>query len=229
MVVMDNVSRPLIALLLGSVAFFALWMIALKPSPSGSGSSGSRGSSAYQSAIAKAHGAVATSNGASVAHGGTVAGGSRPPSTPAAQATRPAAPAATPAATTHGASKLTTRAAPATTPRAAAATPKQRRHAVEAALRTNKVLALLFYNGAAADDRAVRKELAAVPVHKGHVVTFAVPLSELAQYTVVTNQVPVTSSPTLVLIDRTQHATTIVGFADRFEIAQRVQDALGAR
>jgi hypothetical protein len=228
MVVMDNVSRPLIALLLGSVAFFALWMIALKPSPSGSGSSGSGGSSAYQSAIAKAHGAVATSNGASVAHGGTVAGGPRPPSKPAAQAASPGA-AATPAATTHGASKLTTRPAPVTTPHAAAATPKQRRHAVEAALRTNKVLALLFYNGAAADDRAVRKELAAVPAHKAHVVTFAVPLSELAQYTVVTNQVPVTSSPTLVLIDRTQHATTIVGFADRFEIAQRVQDALGAR
>jgi hypothetical protein len=32
MVVMDSVSRPLIALLLGTVAFFALWLVALKPS-----------------------------------------------------------------------------------------------------------------------------------------------------------------------------------------------------
>ena len=57
----------------------------------------------------------------------------------------------------------------------------------------------------------------------------AVPLIELSQYAVVTTQVPVSSSPTLVLIDRTQHASTIVGFADRFEIAQRVDDALAAK
>jgi hypothetical protein len=227
MVVMDNVSRPLIALLVGSVAFFAVWMVALKPSGSGSSSSG--GSSAYQSAIAKAHAAVATSNGASAAHGGTVAGAPRTASTPAGQTSTPAGSTQTPAVTTHGATKLAIRPAPAATSHAAPATPAQRRNAVEGALRTNKVLALLFYNGAAADDRAIRKELASVPTHKAHVVKFAVPLSELAQYTVVTNQVPVSSSPTLVLIDRVQHATTIVGFADRFEIAQRVDDALTVR
>jgi hypothetical protein len=43
---------------------------------------------------------------------------------------------------------------------------------------------------------------------------------------VVTNQVPVNESPTLVLIDAQRHASTIVGFADRFEIAHRVADAL---
>ena len=234
MVVMDNLSRPLIALLVGSVAFFAVWMVALKPSGSGSSSSG--GSSAYQSAIAKAHAAVATSNAASAAHGGTVAGGAHTASTPAGQASTPSASGATaagsagtPALTRHGATKLTTRPAPATPRHLALATPAQRLNALEGALRTNKVLALLFYNGAAADDLAVRKELASVPTHKAHVLKFAVPLSELAQYTVVTNQVPVSSSPTLVLIDRMQHATTIVGFADRFEIAQRVDDALTVR
>ena len=34
---MDSVSRPLIALLLGTVAVFALWLVALKPSSSGGG------------------------------------------------------------------------------------------------------------------------------------------------------------------------------------------------
>ena len=34
------------------------------------------------------------------------------------------------------------------------------------------------------------------------------------------------SSPTLVLIDRARQATTIVGFTDRYEIAQRVADTL---
>src|SRR2546423_11112448 len=107
MVVMDNVSRPLIALLVGSVAFFAVWMIALKPSGSGSSSSG--GSSAYQSAIAKAHAAVATSNGASAAHGGTVAAGAHTASPPPRQTGTPAGAAPDPTVTTHSATQLTTR------------------------------------------------------------------------------------------------------------------------
>jgi hypothetical protein len=131
----------------------------------------------------------------------------------------------TPATTAHAAAKPRTHATPPVAHQLPA-TPVARIALVERALRSKKVLALLFYNGAAADDRAVKQELASVPAHKGHVVKLAVPLSELAQYTVVTNQVPVSSSPTLVLIDRTQHASTIVGFADRFEISQRVDDVL---
>ena len=104
-----------------------------------------------------------------------------------------------------------------------------RLNSVERALRARKVIALLFYNPAAADDRAVRLELAAVAAPGPQVLRLAVPLSELARYTVVTSQVPVEGSPTLVVIDRARQATTIVGFADRFEIAQRVSDALAAK
>ena len=91
------------------------------------------------------------------------------------------------------------------------------------------MLALLFYNPTAADDQAVRHELGSVPVHSGRVVKLAVPLGELSRYTVVTNQVPVNQSPTLVLIDPAKQASTIVGFADQFEIAQRVLDALAVK
>ena len=97
------------------------------------------------------------------------------------------------------------------------------------ALRSGKVLALLFYNGAAADDRAIKSELAAVPGHGRRVFKLAVPISELARYTVVTNQVQISSSPTLVIINRRHQAMTITGFADRFEIAQRIADALAVR
>jgi hypothetical protein len=97
---------------------------------------------------------------------------------------------------------------------------------VARALAVGKVLALLFYNPAATDDRAVRQELAAVPAHAGRVLKLALPLSQLASYSTVTQQVPVTVSPTLVLVDHQRQASTIVGFADRFEIAQRVADAL---
>jgi hypothetical protein len=85
---------------------------------------------------------------------------------------------------------------------------------------------MLFYNPAAADDQAVRRELAAVPTKGGRVVKLAVPLADLASYSVVANQIAVNQSPTLVLVDSTHRATTIVGFADRFEIVQRVTDAL---
>jgi hypothetical protein len=217
MSLMDNVSRPLIALLVGTVAFFALWMVALKPSSS---KSGAAQSSAYQSAIAKAHQAVATSAASSVAHGGTVV------STPSTAAT------ATPVTTTPTSSPTSAPHAQ-TQPKATAAASsssatQHRVDTVSRALLAKRVVALLFYNPAATDDRAVKHELATVPSHRRKVVKLAVPISELARYPVVTTQVQVNESPTLVLIDGHGQAMTIVGFADRFEIAQRVLDALAA-
>jgi hypothetical protein len=47
-----------------------------------------------------------------------------------------------------------------------------------------------------------------------------------AGYPVVTNQVTIQGSPTLVIIDSSRQAFTLVGFADRFEIAHRIEDAL---
>ncbi len=88
------------------------------------------------------------------------------------------------------------------------------------------MIALLFYNPAATDDQAVKSELATVPTYGGQVVKLAVPVSELARYTIVTNQVAINESPTLVLIDANHQASTIVGFTDTFEIDQRVADAL---
>jgi hypothetical protein len=202
---MDNVSRPLIALLVGSVAFLALWLVALKPSSSSTtGNSGGLGR--YQSAINKAHQAAATSNAASAAEGGTVA----TTTTSTGAAARPQTAPRTPVS--HRVKVHVTPNTPA---------------AVAHALATHKVVALLFYNPAATDDKAIKQELATVPTRAGKVVKMSVQVSRLAKYSLVTNQVPVQVSPTLVLIDKARQASTIVGFADRFEIAQRVADALG--
>ena len=185
---MTNVSRPLLVLLVGVIAFFGVWTVALKPKPSSN-------------------------------------------STPSPAATAPAATA--PAATAPAATAPTAaaRAAPSEKPpiqRPALAAPR-RLDIVDAALDAHKVVALLFYNPLAADDRALKQELAAVPVHGRQVVKLAVPLNELARYPVVSYHVPVTESPTLVQIDRREQASEIVGFADRFEIAGRVADALAAK
>jgi hypothetical protein len=207
---MDNVSRPLIALLVGTVAFFAVWLVALKPSSSSTSGTGTNSLGQYQSAINKAKQAVVTSSAASVAHGGTIA--TAPSPAPAAPKQTTAAPATSP------------------TPTAAISPAATRRlTVVDRALAQHKVIALLFYNAAGADDVAVKQELAAVPTHGGRVVKLTAPLSELARYTVITSQVPVNISPTLVLVDPAHAATTIAGFADSFEIAQRVSDALAVR
>lgn len=204
MAVMGNVSRPLIGVLVATVAFFAVWTVALRPSPPTSGA-GSNGLGAYPSAIRNAQHAVAVANAASAAHGGAIV--TSPRSTPPpAIATRPA---------------LGVRRGPAAT--------RQRLDLVSRGLAAGRVLALLFYNPAAADDRAVRQELARIPPHGSRVVKLAVPLDELARYAAITSQVPVNQSPTLVLIDGDQQAATIVGFTDRFEIAQRVADALAVK
>jgi hypothetical protein len=238
---MGHVSRPLIGLLVATVAFFAVWTLALKPSSSGSGGSGSSGAGSSQSAIDKAHQAVTTANKASVAHGATVVTSTphpaaTTPTTPAATTPAPTTPAATtPAATTPAASSPTKAASGPTTSTkpssgspttAAQGTAKDRSAAVTQALRAHKVVAMLFFNPLGSDDRAVKRELSTIPVHGGKVVKLAVPLRELSRYEIVTSQVPIESSPTLVLIDRSHQASTIIGYASRFEIAYRVDDAL---
>ena len=88
---------------------------------------------------------------------------------------------------------------------------------------------MLFYNPAASDDVAVDHELAAVPTHGGQVVKLAVPVSELTNFAIITQQIPVVTAPTLVLVNSSRQATTITGFADTLEISQRVDDALAAK
>jgi hypothetical protein len=216
---MDRVSKPLIGVLVATVAVFALWIVALKPSSSSNSPNGTgAGLGQFQSAINKAHQAVQTANSASARAGGAV------PSTTSQLTSAPPVAKAAPA--TGGASAVhrssTARPAATSTPATAAA----RFGVMKAALDAHKAVALLFYNPPAADDQAVRQELAAVPTHHGKVVKLAVPLNELPSYTAVTQQVPVNVSPTLVVIGRDGQAGEIVGFADKVEIAQRVADAL---
>ena len=223
---MGNVSRPLIGLLVAAVAFLALWVVALKPSSSSSTGSPTHGLGLYQSAISRAKGVQGVVNHASTAAGGTAGSTATTPVRPSTAST------AVHSATTkaHTTAKTTTagktKAVAATHAASALLTPTQRLDAVERALAEHKVLAALFYNPAASDDQAVKQELASVPTHKGKVVKLAVPLSELSNYTLITNQVPVAYSPTLVVINRRGQASMIVGFADTFEIDQRIAGAL---
>jgi len=243
---MASLPRPLIALLVATLAAFGLWYVELRPSSSASGG-GSQSVSTYQSAINQAHQAVKTSNAANAKLGAPTSTGPAPASPTAAKtagATKPAAsdPTATVAKTampgkTVTPGKATTPgnnagAAKAAAPAKPAANSRSSAHQVSlvrSAIESHKVVAVLFYNSAAADDQAMDKELAAVPTHGGKVVKLAVPVSELTSFGIISQQIPVVTAPTLVVIDTARTATTITGFADPLEISQRIDDALAAK
>jgi hypothetical protein len=229
---MGSLPKPLIGLLLGTVAFFAIWMVALKPSSSSSNGGSQGGVGQYQSAINQAHQAVTTSNQANAKLGAPTATTSAKTTAPAPAKTavKPAAKtAAEPARKT--AAKTKPAAKPAAEPAAQSASAQAATAAknVDSAIRAGKVVAVLFYNDAAADDRAMKNELAAIPTHHGEVFKVAVPVSQLIQFSALTQSVDISTAPELVLIDKARQASTLIGYADGVEIAQRIDDALAAK
>ena len=236
---MASLPRPLIALLVATLAAFGLWYVELRPSSSSSGGA-SQGAGSYQSAINQAHQAVKTSNAANARLGAPTSTG-RAPASPTSKATtakvtastktttvaKSSATAAPKPAVKHAASRPAHKAV--STPAHKAVPTAEQLSLITNAITAHKVVAVLFYNDAAADDQAVDKELAAVPTHGGQVVKAAVPLSALTSFGIITQQVPVVTAPTLVLIDGSRQATEITGFADTLEITQRVDDALAAK
>jgi hypothetical protein len=244
---MASLPRPLIGLLVATLAAFGLWYVELKPSSSSSGSS-QGGVGQYQSAINQAHQAVKISGAANARLGAPTSTGPAPnsptpaktataakPATATATAVKPATKTATTKAkvATTKAKVATTKTKVATTktakPTAKALTTAQQVSLITTAIESRKVVAVLFYNTSAADDQAMAKELGTVSTHGGQVVRLAVPVSELTNFSIITQQIPVVTAPTLVLIDADRQATTLTGFADTDEISQRIDDALAAK
>lgn len=239
---MAHVSRPLVGLLVSTLAFFAIWTVALKPGGSASGG-GSQGLHSLSSAVAAAHHVAATSGAASAAESGvpspsgsaagrtsTVAStGSRAGTIRSSSANAAAAPShgATPspagtAAVGSSQAATTTEPSPAT----AASQPGAAR--LKTALAAHEVVMLLFYNPSGADDQAVKQEVDAVRPRAG-VLVLSAPITQLANYSSLTDQVPVSQSPTLLFIDRRGQASALTGFSDGLEIAQRLTDTLAVR
>ncbi len=196
---MTHVSRPLIGLLLATVVLFALWTVALKPR----GSSGGAGGSGNQGLGQYQADINAAHRAVGTANAASARAGAVPARTTAARASAAAHLLRKPAET--------------------------RLASVEHALRSHRVVALLFYNPGAPDDRAVHQELAGVPIHGGRVFKLAIPVGEIRSYTSITEQLSVNLSPTLVLVAPDRQTDEIVGYADPFEISQRVDDALALR
>lgn len=227
-------SRSLIALLVSTVALFALYFFALKGNSSSNSSSGS-GLGQYQSAINQAHQAVKTSasNDAASGNDGASASASSTPASGGASASSSTSSSSTSSSSAKS-SSTSSQAAQAAKKPVVHLTPKVATHnhaamvrlsTVQQAITKHKVVLMLFYNPQGSDDQAVKQELKAVPAFDGQVVKLSIPLSESANFTPVTQQVPVNFSPTVVLISPDGQAQEMTGLIDRFVIAERVVEA----
>lgn len=216
------------------LVFAGVWFVALRPSSGASSAStpppapapvaakpapgpSAPGEAGLRRAIGKAHGAAAASDRSAQALRNRSNGVNGPSATPTAPA-RGAAAVPAPVKPRAGARPV--------------AGNRPGLHGVPGrvqwALGHHRVVALLFYNRHGSDDRAVKKAFAHLRHARGRVLIATAPISQLARVGVVTHVVSVFASPTVVVFDRTGQPTTLVGFADRTEIEQRIDDALAA-
>ena len=93
------------------------------------------------------------------------------------------------------------------------------------AIRKNKTLVLLFWNGKSADDKAVHKALAKVDRWDGRVYVGSAPIKQISKYGRIARGVDVEQSPTVVVADSQMRAETLVGYVDTRTIDQAVVDA----
>jgi hypothetical protein len=93
------------------------------------------------------------------------------------------------------------------------------------AIRKDKTLVLLFWNGKSADDKAVHEALANVNRWDGRVFVGSASIKKIAKYGRITRGVDVEQSPTIVVADNQLRAETLVGYVDATTIDQVVVDA----
>jgi hypothetical protein len=226
-VMTDQVSRPVQILLGLTVLVAVLWFVALRPKSASTTSSGSTpttstgptapGVKGLTDDVAKARGAAGT--GATTT---TTPGTGATTTTPRAGATTTTPRAG---ATTTAPSAPATPVRP-TPPTSTAAAPVADRAA--RALAQHRVLAALFFNPRAADDRAVVRTLRAMRLPRT-VTTVAIPLQRAGDYPTIIAKVAVTGSPTLAVFDRHGTAHTLEGYATSTLMRQRIDDALATR
>lgn len=231
--------------LAATLLLLAVWFVALRPKPATQAESAAAPSAApaqttqapaggaapgtvgLTRAVDKAHSAVTTANG-DAARAEQTRADSATPARPASGSQQSAA------ATGAGSRAAAAPAAPHARPGAAAsvhhrAAASPRVRTVKAALRDHRAVAIAFVDPRTADARAVAGEMRHVSHFGGRAVTLAVPLTSLSDYDFITKSVEVTVAPTVVIVDPRRRATTIVGFADRGEIEQRLADALAVK
>ena len=217
---MSQISPPVRIVAVAAVALIVVYMAFLRPkssstapaapaaTPTGNVHTGKPAVTSFGKAVQAAQGAAKTEENQAKANAGesTTATGS--------------------SSASKSATKSGTSSTPATKPAVPAIDVANLPRPVAHAIRQHKVLALLFWNGRSADDRAVRSALRHVERFDNAVYVHTAPLKSIARYGRVTRGADVAQSPTVVVVDRKLQATTLVGYVDQDTIQQAVVDAL---
>ncbi len=96
---------------------------------------------------------------------------------------------------------------------------------VKRALDAHKVVVLLFWNRRGVEDRSVKASVDSLPRRK-HVAVFSDRVKNLARYTRITAAASISTTPSLVVVNRKGQAEVITGYLDRQTIGQYVLNAL---
>ena len=219
---MSQVSPPLRIALVAAIAFAAIWALVIRPQP--------------EPPVTQDPAAVetaATAAGADANRSAT----SADPSAAAAAATNANASVAAAEAAADGLPGEAAVTAAGSTPADASPAPpvELNRPAlarlpadVASAVRQDKVLAILFWNSRAPEDRRVRRALRDANSHGKRVFVRAAPVSDISRYAPITRGVDVAQSPTLVVVDSDLRAEALVGYVARTTIRQALSDAIRA-
>jgi hypothetical protein len=178
-------------------------------------------------AIAKAHGAVATSqqNAKQLQEKSAQASSQSTerttPSTAVTNSSKAVAPASTPARTSKSATHTQVKPHKAT----ASGTPAQQK-AVESELKGGKVVLLLFWNPKASVDVAVHKELQAVGRKlRGKIAVHDALAKQVGSFGSITKAIQVYQTPTILLVNRHGVTTTLTGLTDVYSLEQTIEEA----
>jgi hypothetical protein len=95
---------------------------------------------------------------------------------------------------------------------------------VKRALDAHKVVAILFWNRHAIDDRSVKGSLDSLP-HSNRVVKFSDRIKNISRYTRITAAANVSTTPSVVIVNRKGQAEVVSGYVDRETLDQYIRNA----
>jgi hypothetical protein len=245
---MAQISRPFQIALVAVVLLAGVWLFALQGHSSSSSSSpapsppsaaaqaksaaaptpvyhgAAPGVTGLSSAVAKAHGAVATSQQNAKQLEQQSAQASSATGAPASATASTAAPAPT---TTKSSSVVVVHTRGGKAPHKGAVGTLPRQRLVEAELKAGDVVVLLFWDRKGSDDAAVHRAVQAVTGH-GKVSVHLAPPSQVASFGSITRGVQVYGTPTVLVIGKAGQATVLTGLTDAYAIRQAIAEARSA-
>lgn len=221
----SQVSLPMRIALAATLAFLAIWLVALRPkppaadptpaptptpaTPQAAQSAPGRAAGAANRAVGQSQQSAATHEGAANAVGAPSARKAETPATDGktagAQAAKPGAP-----VDLDAAGPDVSKAA----------------RVVLGDLAHGKVVVLLFWDRRLSDDRAVHGAVQGLRRRGGKVAVHVAPIAHLARYEPITRGVPVVTSPTVLIIDRAGHGRAVGGLTVPSELEELVGKAL---